>query len=116
MKGQMAEQAAEAEQARLELAEERSRIAHLLQEMEELRPNASVELKRRLHADDRVEPAEAERQGMANRLARMEEERGLLSEQMSKALADRAAAEEDLKDEQKKTSQLSSELTLLQKQ
>lgn len=65
--------------------------------MEELRLNASVELNRRVYADERAQRGEAERKEMEDRLARMEKERGLLSKQLSKALGDRSAAEQELR-------------------
>lgn len=51
---QLATKSAKVEQDKQELAEERSRMTFLLQEMDELRLNASVELHRRLQADDRA--------------------------------------------------------------
>lgn len=93
---------AKVEQARLELAEERSRHANLMQELEDLCFSANAESHRRTQADERVYRAEAERRE--------------ISGQLTKALEDRALAEERLRDEQEKTSQLSEEQTALQRQ
>lgn len=100
---------------RLELAKETSQLAHLLQEMKELHINASVELHRRVQTDDRVSRAESEQKKMTKRLTRVEEERSLLFGQLAKALEDRALAEEELRKEHERSSQLFGELTILQK-
>ena len=109
----MIAQAAEVEQALLELVEERSRLASLLQEIEELRLNANVELNRRVYTDERAQRAEPEHKVMADRLARAEEEKRLLSEQLWKPLGDRLVAEDKLRSKQERLSQLSGELTSL---
>lgn len=109
----MAAQSAEGEQARQELAKERSRLASLLQKMDELRLNASVELNRQVHVNDRAHRAEKEHKVMADKLAKVEKERRILSEQLSKALSDRSLAEEELRSEQERVSDLSKELTTL---
>lgn len=55
---------------RHELAEEKSRITSLLQEMEELRLSASVEQNRRYQADHRARRAEEERKLMGDQLTK----------------------------------------------
>lgn len=92
---------AEAEQARLELAEEQSQYANLLQELEDLRFSANAELYRRVQVDERADQVEVEMKEMAGHLARVEE--------------NRASAKEQLRKEQESVSQLSTELTTLQK-
>lgn len=115
-KAQMAAQSAEGEQARQELAEERSRLASLLQKMDELWLNASVELNCQVHVNDRRQRAENEHKVMADKLAKVEKKRRILSEQLSKALSDRSLAEEELRSEQERVSDLSKELTTLLRQ
>lgn len=56
----LATKTAEVDQVRHELAEERSRMASLLQELEELRLSASVEQNHRYQADDRARKAKEE--------------------------------------------------------
>lgn len=81
---------AEAEQARLELAEELSRSVHFLQELEELRFAADAESHRRVQADERAARAAAERQGLVDRLARVEQDR-VSAEEMLRGEQDRVA-------------------------
>lgn len=99
VQAQMAAHSAKTEQTRQELAEESSKLASLFQEIEKLRLNASVELNRRVHADERVQWAEDEHKVMDDRLLKVGEKRRILSEQLSKALGDRATAEEELRAE-----------------
>lgn len=69
-----------------------------------------------MQADERVNRAECERKEMADRLAQLEQERSLLSSQLAKVLEDRASAKEGLNEEHERSSQLSGELVVLQKQ
>lgn len=98
---QMAAMKSDAEQSRLELAEEKSRHANLLQELEDLRFSASAESHRRVQADERAHHAEEERKEILGQLA--------------KALNGWTLAEKWLREEQERTSQLCEELTVLQR-
>lgn len=60
----------EVDQAKHELAEEKSRMFALLQEMEELRVTAWIESDRRFQAKEKKHRAESERKNMADQLAK----------------------------------------------
>lgn len=105
---------AETEQARQELAEERCRLASLLQEMEELHFNASVEQSKRQHADERAHCAEGKCSAMAKWLSKADEDRTIISDQLTKVCEERAEAEEELRVEQERMRDLAGELMNLQ--
>lgn len=70
----MAATLAKVEQARQELAEERSRVASLLEKREKLPFHSSMELTWRMQEDDRAARAENERKDLALRVQKAEDD------------------------------------------
>lgn len=71
---QVVAKSAEAEQARQDLAEERNQVALLLQENEEQRLSAGMELTWHLQSDEWAQRAEKEWRSLLVKIARAEEE------------------------------------------